>query len=189
MSGALKNLMQGLYYPAVTGTGLVLVLFRVTMHDSLQGAFRDYALIYGVLLVLWFSLSFVSIGIYPEEEYSLFEFVLDLLEVGLTFGMFYFLGLFSTDVIHDPNLRGMYGLIALATVVQALWRLFWHDSFGLRLWYLRVALFGVGVAGWVILHRYSVFNFLAVITNIFLLFGYYRIIAKRVAQKINFEFK
>lgn len=165
MAKHLKNLMQGLYYPAVTGTGLVLVLYRGTRHETLLSALSDFALIYGTLFVAWFSLSFTKISLVPDRNYTLFEFSLDLVEVALTFGMFYAIGLFSMDQIIVPRLDRMYGLLVILTIAQALWRLFQFDQYSRDMWMLRLTLFSTSLAGYLWLHKYLAFNIVAALLN------------------------
>ena len=179
MAGQLKNLMQGLYYPAVTGTGTVLVLYRLTMHESVFSAAHDLALGYGIVFVLWFSASFVAISLVPVERYTGYEFLLDTIEVILTFCAFYFLGLFSTDSIREPNLRGVYGSAFVLGVAQALWRFCLPDSHDFRLWILRLTLLltnGVGLAR---LHVYAWFNNLAFLVMVILVLVYVLVLRER----------
>lgn len=183
MAKHLKNLMQGLYYPAVTGTGLVLVLYRGTRHETLPSALADFALIYGILFVVWFSLSFTKISMIPDRNYTLFEFSLDLVEVALTFGMFYYIGLFSMDQILTPRLDGMYGLLVLLTIAQALWRLLQTDRHSKDMWVLRLTLFSTSLIGYFWLHKYLAFNIMAALINSSIAFFYLRVIHQQTQEQ------
>jgi hypothetical protein len=160
MAAQLKNLMQGLYYPAVTGTGVVLVLYRLTAHSTLVEILSDFALWYSLLFLIFFSASYVAISMIPGKNYTTYEFVLDSLEVVLAFAVFLSLGLFDTTSVPPPpaNLRGVYAAIALLALVQTLWRLFLGDQYSQRLWFLRLTSLAVAVAGFLFLHQYRWFN-------------------------------
>lgn len=182
MANQLKNLMQGLYYPAITGTGVVLVMYRATMHETLVEFVTDYALGYGILFVLFFSASFVAISIVRDRDYLLWEFFLDVLEVVCVFYAFYYLGLFDTSRIVPPNFKGVYASIAVLAIFQALWRLFLIDDVGRRLVNLRIATISVAALGYVFLHRYTWFNVASLLAYFLLVVQYIRTLQHRTGS-------
>lgn len=179
MANQLKNLMQGLYYPAITGTGVVLVMYRATMHKTLVEFLTDYALGYGILFVLFFSASFVAISIVRDHDYLLWEFFLDVLEVVCVFYVFYCLGLFDTSKIAPPNFKGVYAALAVLAVFQALWRLFLIDDVGRRLFNLRMATIAVAALGYFFLYPYTWFNVTSMFAYFVLVVQYIRTLQYR----------
>ena len=121
--------MQGLYYPAVLGTGLVLILFRLTMHRTVTAALGDFALYFGLLFAFFFSISFLINQDTPNEQYGLGAFLCDIVEVLLVFGAYFCLGLFNTNQIVAPDLRSVYLITAIVIVVQN----GWNYAAGIRL--------------------------------------------------------
>lgn len=55
----LKKLMQALYYPAVLGTGLVLLLNKLVIQPALSVAVADVTNYFAVLLILFFSIAYL----------------------------------------------------------------------------------------------------------------------------------
>src|SRR5258708_5053297 len=92
-----KSLMQGLYYPAILGTGIVLLLVRFTMHTSIGATLSDLAIYFGFLFTLFFSASFLINQDVPDNEYRATAFILDLGEIVLVFLGYYVLGLYNTS--------------------------------------------------------------------------------------------
>ncbi len=120
MCQQLHYLMTGLYYPAVLGTGLVLVLFRCANHSGPEYIITDFALGFGALFIVFFSLSFLAITRIDSAEYTPNLFCLDLIEVTCIFFSFYFLGLLDSSVIQPPRLAAVYWLIVFLGVVQGI---------------------------------------------------------------------
>ena len=124
--GSLKDIMYGLIYPAVLGTGLVFFVLRVAKEQAswLTDPVPYLALATG----LFYILSFTALSEKSEDSaqlsYDLLPFFLDLIEVGLMFGCFKFLGLLEDHPAPLPNLLPAYAcLLADVIVLQILWRL------------------------------------------------------------------
>lgn len=150
--------MQGLYYPAVTGSGIVLVLYRVTMHNSPESMMRDFSLGYGSLALLLFSANFLAICRVPPLEYSPHRFVIDVLEICAAFAAFYFLGLFDTTRITTPDLRLVYLCMTVLGLLSIGWTVGLTREPGYLLWAARIGLLAVGGAGSVWLYSFWWFN-------------------------------
>ena len=159
-----------------------MVLFRITMHDSLKTIICDYAIGYGVWFILFFSSSFIAISLLQEEKYCFYEFILDVIEVISAFSVFFFLGLFDTNTIHTPNFRGIYSSIFCITFIQFLWRYHIIDSFSDILMILRGILLLLATLGAVWFYKFNVFNFINLVAMFFLLYKYF-IIIKLMSRK------
>jgi hypothetical protein len=123
-----KRLMQGLYYPAVLGTGIVLMLQRIASEGQSHGfdTLNDISIYFAILFSSYFSISFLINEQIPDMAYGAGAFIVDLVEVVIVFSGYYFLGLFDKD--GAPNLPIIYiGLIGLITV-QNIWNIFVGSS-------------------------------------------------------------
>ncbi len=124
----LQDLMYGLIYPGVLGTGLVLSGQRATKEASIAAALTDPALWVAAAAGLFFAASFASVFEEPqkknenEEWYGWWPFVIDSVEVVLMFACFYFLGLFEVPNVPPPELHWAYGLLIVEIWWQCLWR-------------------------------------------------------------------
>jgi hypothetical protein len=173
MKEKLHRLMYGLYYPAVAGTGLVLVMLRGTYHSDWHARIADPAIQLGILFLLLFSASFMN---WCEPKlYGAMAFIFDTIEVGLMFGGLFFLHLFDTSLV-APNASAAYVIFAVAISLQCFWRFFvgfrWH-----RLWGLRLLAVGALIAGWVLENRYSWIH-AAVILVVAVAVGFYIFLPK-----------
>src|SRR5436305_988158 len=91
----LWTLMQGLYYPAVLGTGLVLLINKFTVYKLFSNAATDLSIYFGVLILIYFSVSFLVNQTISQSNYGSLAFLTDITEIILIFFMFYFLGFFD----------------------------------------------------------------------------------------------
>jgi hypothetical protein len=139
----LRDVMYGLIYPAVLGTGLVLSGQRATKEPSVVAALTDPALWAAAAAGLFFSASFASVFEDPQktsekgEWYGWGPFFIDSVEVVLMFACFYFLGLFEVPNVPAPMLYWAYGLL----IAEIWWQCLWRKSVGLkpmRLWGMKV---------------------------------------------------
>jgi phosphate/sulfate permease len=124
--GSLKDIMYGLIYPAVLGTGLVLFVLRVTKESA--SWLTNPILYLAVAATLFYILSFTALSEKSEDSdklsYDLLPFCLDWIEVGLMFGCFKALGLLDEQSEQGPNLLLAYVcLLADVIVLQIVWRL------------------------------------------------------------------
>lgn len=123
-----KAMMQGLYYPAVLGTALVLLLQRVAMDDSLDNVISDLAFLFGLYFALYFSLSFLITHELPDDQYIAEAFFADLIEVVLVFVVYRNLGLLTTDSNETANYSVAFLAFAGVLIVQGIWSLITKTS-------------------------------------------------------------
>jgi hypothetical protein len=121
------DIMYGMIYPAVLGTGLVLAVLRATKEDSAYSRFHDSALYVAFAAGLFYLFSFTSGSEKKEDKtdiaYRWPTFLVDFLEVILMFLCFYFLGLLDDHAV-DPRLSPAYAFLLIDVVfIQPLWRL------------------------------------------------------------------
>ena len=114
----LKNLMYGLLYPAVLGTGLVAIATRISTHISAAHSGIDNSVVLGSLFLVFFCASFVAAD---DGTYCCKAFLLDVVEVILMFLCFYYLGLFEEDN-PKPWMAGAYATFMVLQPLQLLWR-------------------------------------------------------------------
>lgn len=113
--------MQGLYYPAVLGTGLWYLVQKVAVAPSLQEAVSDLSNYFGLLLIVYFSLSFAINQELPPNRYGAAAFALDVVEIVLVFVAFYHLGLFKPNGPQPADYSLFYLFLAPIPVLQQLW--------------------------------------------------------------------
>jgi hypothetical protein len=124
---SLKDMMYGLIYPAVLGTGLVLLVLHMTKEPSATAGFLDPVLYPAIAAGFFYTLSFTALSETAEDKaklsYQWLPFIVDWFEVGLMFGCFYSLGLLDERVT-TPRLMAVYGfLLADVAIIQPIWRL------------------------------------------------------------------
>jgi hypothetical protein len=81
--------MQGLYYPAILGSGIVLIMIRISRG---HGWTTDISVYFAVIFSLFFSLSFLINEHTSDKDYGIAAFIIDIVETILVFLAFYFLG-------------------------------------------------------------------------------------------------
>lgn len=127
----MHQLMYGLVYPAVLGTGMVLTAERITGDGSFSLAFFDPSVQLSIAASLVFAASFVSAfhlqsdvaGKVENLSYNIVALLLDFLEVALMFLCFHFLKLFQAPANPWPN-AGMAYLMMVADIpLQYVWEL------------------------------------------------------------------
>lgn len=124
---SLKDIMYGLIYPAVLGTGLVLFVLHITKNTSALSWLSDVVRYPALAAGCFYISSFTALSETAEGKarlsYQWRPFALDWLEVGLMFGCFYFLG-FMDEGITARHLGLAYGcLLADVVLIQPMWRL------------------------------------------------------------------
>lgn len=131
---SLKEIMYGLIYPAVLGSGLVLFVSHVardiwhyqTTHASLL---RDLTIYPAIAAGLFYISSFSHLTETGKERtklsYEWLPFFVDWIEVALMFCCFYFLQLIDEHIpVDGPHLFLAYGcLLVDVGVVQPTWRM------------------------------------------------------------------
>jgi hypothetical protein len=145
------QLMYGLYYPGVLGTGVVLTALRASPQASFHDVLWDPSIELATVAGLFYSASFVSGFHWPagvKARYSILAFFLDCVEVVLMFLCFYYLRLFDppTLPLPEPRLRAAYIVLALDVLLQFAWRC----AAGLEpwvKWWLRLIVAAILVVG------------------------------------------
>lgn len=125
--GPLKDIMYGLVYPAVLGTGLVLLALHIARLNAGVWVIHDSVSSLAVAAGCFYTLSFTALSEGKEERSKLSyrwpAFIVDGIEVALMFCCFYFLGLLSEKET-APDLPFVYGaLIVDFIIIQPVWRL------------------------------------------------------------------
>jgi len=123
----LKDIMYGLGYPAVLGTGLVFLALHIAKLPNGVWAIDDPVSCLAIAAGSFYTLSFTALSETEEEKTKLSyrwpAFIVDVFEVGLMFCCFYFLGLMEGKDA-APNYPIVYGtLIVDVIIVQPVWRL------------------------------------------------------------------
>jgi hypothetical protein len=122
----MQQLMYGLIYPAVLGTGIVLIGVRAAHHSSAINALLDPSIQLGVMAGLFFCASFDSAFYWPDGKtghYTGWAFALDFVEVILMFICFHYLRLFEDPVkLQEPFLPAAYLMLMTDVLLQFLWR-------------------------------------------------------------------
>lgn len=181
MESAYKTLMVGLYHPAITGTTLVLLLTRISLHQPLYMAFYDLQLMFGFVFLGWFSLSFLAIYLIDGPRYSLYEFAFDIVEVVLLFYIFYTLRFFSNSLIEKPDWRTLYITVIITVIIQSLWCLFWKQGHSTKIWILRFTLLAISFLGFLLQSSNNAYtNILMCIAMYIMLFYYAYVIRERI---------
>jgi hypothetical protein len=132
--------MQGLYYPAVLGTGIWFLVQKIVIAPSGLDMVSDLSNYFALLLLVYFSLSYSIDQYINPDQYKATSFMLDLGIIIILFIAFYHLGLFKPDGPQPPDYRRFYLTLIAIPVLQQLW----NHSVGhrdKRLWLLT----GIGV--------------------------------------------
>jgi hypothetical protein len=115
------TLMQGLYYPAVLGTGLVLLINKFTVYKSFSDALADISIYFGLLILIYFSGSFLIIQTISQSNYGSLAFLSDIIEIIFIFFLFNFLGFFDPSNPIKIDFRWFYLLLAASAVLSQVW--------------------------------------------------------------------
>jgi len=115
------TLMQSLYYPAVLGTGVVLLINKFTVHKSFVDTATDISIYFGILLVVYFSVSFLISNSVSPRNYGTVAFLSDFTEIVILFFAFYFLGFFDPTNPSKTDFRWFYLVVAGIPVLQQIW--------------------------------------------------------------------
>jgi len=149
------QLMYGLLYPGVLGTGIVLTGVRAAHDLSLSHALLDPAIHVAVTATVFFMASFVSAFYWPPPSahaahipgYSKGAFVFDLAEIVLMFICFQCVGLFELPEIVAPRLLPAYTALAIDVLLQLPWRWAAGIADWYKLWPLRCLVVAILMAG------------------------------------------
>ena len=122
---ALRDMMLGLYYPAVLGAGIVFLLLFLSEDQDFWERLGDFRFWFGLLFVMFFSFSYFTIGEVSQDAYSPYTFVCDIAESILVFCAFAFLGLSVTPAT-QPHRATTYYLFAGTIGLENVWSLLLH---------------------------------------------------------------
>ena len=157
----LQQLMYGLIYPAVLGTGIVLTGVRAAHHSSAIDAFLIRSILLGTVAGLFFCASFDSAFYWPDGEtghYTSLAFGVDFVEVILMFICFHYLRLFEDPArLLAPFLPAAYMALMADVLLQFIWRsvvgLNWRHK-----WLLRTSVAAVLLIGSLFGHHFPWVN-------------------------------
>jgi hypothetical protein len=113
------TLMVALFYPAVVGTGFVLLLQKMAADPSIS-LWLHVTTYFAIVLLFYTSITFLVTEELAASAYGLPTFALDSMEIFLILLAFWFLGF---PLAEARDLRSFYLCIALMQVVHILWRL------------------------------------------------------------------
>src|SRR5262245_47784711 len=116
----LWSLMQGLYYPAVLGTGIWYFVQKVVVATDAGVFFSDFSNYFAVLVFLCFSISYAVNQVIHPAHYSSVSFLIDVCEILLVFVALYQLGLFKPTQT-AANLKHFYWSLAPIPALQRAW--------------------------------------------------------------------
>lgn len=119
----LKMLMETLYYPAVLGAGLFVVASRAI--GDLANYATNVGFYYSIVLLVYFSISFLLTTRISEAQYKPHLFVLDSIEALLLLAMFTALGFAETSQ-RTVDLTRFYWILLVIPVLQFVWR--WNSG-------------------------------------------------------------
>ncbi len=157
VSTPLQQLMYGLIYPAVLGTGIVLIGVRAAHHSSTIDALLDPSIQLGVMAGLFFCASFDSAFYWPEGKnghYTSWAFGVDAVEVILMFVCFHFLRLFEDPVkLVPPFLPAAYAMLTADVLLQFAWRAVVGIGWSYK-WWLRSGIAAALLLGAFLGHRF-----------------------------------
>jgi hypothetical protein len=139
----LQQLMYGLIYPAVLGTGITMTAVRAAHHHSVVNALLDPSIELGIIAGLFFCASFDSAFYWPPGQkghYRKSAFGIDSLEVILMFICFHYLRLFEDPrELQKPDLFHAYLMLGIDVLLQFLWRVVVGLDWLYR-WWLRLGI-------------------------------------------------
>jgi hypothetical protein len=158
----LKKLMHALYYPAVLGTGFVLILNKISVQRQLWVSLKDVTNYFGMLLIGFFSIAYLVNDSITEDSYTSKLFFLDVAQVVLMFLGFLYLGFLQPDKPNQISLSGFYFTLSISPWLQQLWNI----ALGFldrRILLLRAGASAMLVAGGLSAWKSDVFNIVAII--------------------------
>ena len=113
------RLTVALFYPAVVGTGFVLLLQEIAAKPACT-IWLDVTTYFAIALLFYTSITFLVTEEAAASAYRLHTFALDSIEIFLILLAFWFLGFPAADA---RDLHSFYLCIAAMQVVHILWRL------------------------------------------------------------------
>jgi hypothetical protein len=115
----LKPLVDGLYYPAVLGAGFLALLTRLALRQG--GLLSDVSFWLAVVLVVFFSASYLATHAIPEDQYGVTLLLIDLLEIAALSGAFAALGFADLTEPRRVHLSYCYGALLCLLAVDFWW--------------------------------------------------------------------
>lgn len=120
----LATLIQSLFYPATLGAGVVWTLEQFGQGGALKQFPKDIAIYFSILLVIYFSRSFLMINdAIKRQSYNLPAFILDFFQIALIVFAFFLLRM--PDMCSSDNrcLSLLYFVFTPIPIIDALWNL------------------------------------------------------------------
>ncbi len=176
------TLMNGLYSPAVLGTGLVLFLLKIVSADRISSLALDLSNYIAIILLLYFSVSFLMNQSVAPSNYRVGAFCCDFCEILLVFLAFFFLK-FTKPAIPETN---DYQWFYLAMLPIPLLQQIWNRCVGIRsVSMLYVALVGTVplLVGFVVGYRWMWFNTVITFSIAAVVSFYFAVLLKGEANK------
>jgi hypothetical protein len=96
-----KELMVNLYYPAFLGSYILLFTMFVAMTNPIYKIIKDDRLYFGLILILYFNISYLDIREILPGKYQVGSFFTTLVIIVSIYFAFYFLGFF--DLVNDKK--------------------------------------------------------------------------------------
>lgn len=129
---SLRDIMLFLLYPAIYGAGLVWTLSALAGVDRWWEPFVSLRTYLALWLLIFFAACFNVSNNVPDGRYTVWSFILDLLEIAAVFLCFVFLGYVTAK---QNDLSAMFWILATVPPLQGLWN---HSVKGDPLWGLAV---------------------------------------------------
>ena len=119
----LQNLMQGLLYPAMLGTFIVLYISNYFFTESNVELLIRLDFLYSILLIFYFCLSYlVNESIKKYNIYNAITFLADLLEIFLMYKLFSIIDIENSSTFAS-NIRNFYWFALFVPAIQIIWNI------------------------------------------------------------------
>src|ERR1700761_2627131 len=117
--------MQGLLYPAVLGSCIVFLMYRILKEPSFLAGFNDISIYFAIIFSLFFSISYLINEQTAEMDYRFGAFCLDICEIAIMYSAFNFLQLVdSSQPASQPRFPELYALSIAGILIQNIWNFF-----------------------------------------------------------------
>ncbi len=118
-------LMLELYFPAILGSFLFMILVKFLIFDNFLSFFKEEANYFALILVCYYSMSFILIASKKtSNNYSKTTFCLDIISISILCLCFHYLGFLTLNKSVSINYAGFYFCAALVLVSDRFWGIF-----------------------------------------------------------------
>lgn len=149
----LLALMKNLFYPAVLGTGFIVLLNRIFIRQGINACFKDITTYFGVIIMVAFCFLYMETFLL-QSVYRILTFFLDLVEIILFFLLFHFLGFFDYKA---TSLKIFYLLLSVSPIITQLWNVSVDDNDKI-LWVISLIFSSIFLMGSFWFSQYILFN-------------------------------